>query len=154
MTMTTPTPTTTTTMVNIDDTPVSELPTVYKSYTTGDFIIGLAICVGASVANAAGVNLTKLDHVRNEKSGRSPWLRPLWLAGMGLYIASQLVGSTLALEYMRAEYVAPLGEWARTRPDSAAAHAEGPSLQKAGAPADIGLPHHPKPTHNSQDRPA
>ncbi|TFY73310.1 hypothetical protein EWM64_g10701, partial [Hericium alpestre] len=28
---------------------------------------------------------------------------------MTLYIISQLIGSTLALEYMRAEYVAPLG---------------------------------------------
>lgn len=95
---------------DIDSTPVSELPTVYKTYTTGDFLIGLAICVGASVANAAGVNLIKLDHVRAEAGTRkTPWLRPLWLAGMGLYIASQLVGSTLALEFMRAEYVAPLG---------------------------------------------
>lgn len=36
-------------------------------------------------------------------------MRPLWLLGMLLYILSQLIGSTLALEYMRAEYVAPLG---------------------------------------------
>ncbi|KAG6820249.1 hypothetical protein H0H93_003413 [Arthromyces matolae] len=46
------------------------------------FIIGLAIILLASILNAAGLNLTKLDH---------------------------LLGSTLALEYMRAEYVAPLG---------------------------------------------
>ncbi|QRW08437.1 Magnesium transporter NIPA [Ceratobasidium sp. AG-Ba] len=37
------------------------------------------------------------------------YMRPLWLLGMILYILSQLLGSTLALEYMRAEYVAPLG---------------------------------------------
>lgn len=98
----------------IDNTPVDALPTVYKSYGTVDFLIGLAICQGASVANAAGINLTKLDHVRNERvpkdQRRRDWLRPLWLAGLALYIASQLVGSTLALEYLRAEYVAPLGE--------------------------------------------
>lgn len=119
----------------IDNTPVSELPTVYKSYSAADFLIGLAICLGesirsskdvktsalntfcthegASVANAAGVNLTKLDHVRNEQvpreQRRKDWLRPLWIAGLTLYILSQLVGSTLALEYLRAEYVAPLG---------------------------------------------
>ncbi|KAK7057117.1 hypothetical protein R3P38DRAFT_3303720 [Favolaschia claudopus] len=50
------------------------------------FIIGLSIILLASILNAAGLNLTKLDHVR-----------------------TSLIGSTLALEYMRAEYVAPLG---------------------------------------------
>ncbi|KAI9456626.1 hypothetical protein F5148DRAFT_1223980 [Russula earlei] len=77
------------------------------------FIIGLSIIILASVLNAAGLNLTKLDHVQTRavpKSARKKsWLRPLWLLGMFLYILSQLIGSTLALEYMRAEYVAPLG---------------------------------------------
>ncbi|KAF5393269.1 hypothetical protein D9757_000629 [Collybiopsis confluens] len=73
------------------------------------FIIGLSIVLLASVLNAAGLNLTKLDHVRNKGSHRRDFLRPLWLLGMLLYILSQLIGSTLALEYMRAEYVAPLG---------------------------------------------
>ncbi|KAJ3840113.1 hypothetical protein F5878DRAFT_580615 [Lentinula raphanica] len=77
------------------------------------FIIGLAIILLASILNAAGLNLTKLDHVRTsaipKASRRRDWLRPLWLLGMILYILSQLIGSTLALEYMRAEYVAPLG---------------------------------------------
>ncbi|KAF9268923.1 hypothetical protein L218DRAFT_892568 [Marasmius fiardii PR-910] len=77
------------------------------------FIIGLAIILLASILNAAGLNLTKLDHVRTNSipkaSRRKDWLRPLWLLGMLLYILSQIIGSTLALEYMRAEYVAPLG---------------------------------------------
>jgi len=77
------------------------------------FIIGLAIILLASILNAAGLNLTKLDHVRTmaipKADRRKDWLRPLWLLGMILYILSQLIGSTLALEYMRAEYVAPLG---------------------------------------------
>ncbi|GBE81573.1 hypothetical protein SCP_0313020 [Sparassis crispa] len=77
------------------------------------FIIGLAIIILASILNAAGLNLTKLDHVRTsaipKSARRRDWLRPLWLLGMILYILSQLIGSTLALEYMRAEYVAPLG---------------------------------------------
>ncbi|EPQ57506.1 hypothetical protein GLOTRDRAFT_137822 [Gloeophyllum trabeum ATCC 11539] len=77
------------------------------------FIIGLSIILLASILNAAGLNLTKLDHVRTsaipKASRRKDWLRPLWLLGMVLYILSQLIGSTLALEYMRAEYVAPLG---------------------------------------------
>ncbi|CAE6419790.1 unnamed protein product [Rhizoctonia solani] len=78
------------------------------------FIIGLCIVTLASVLNAGGLNLTKLDHVRQNalpKASRQKkdYLRPLWLVGMVLYILSQLLGSTLALEYMRAEYVAPLG---------------------------------------------
>ncbi|CAE6482809.1 unnamed protein product [Rhizoctonia solani] len=78
------------------------------------FIIGLCIVTLASVLNAGGLNLTKLDHVRQNalpKASRQKkdYLRPLWLTGMILYILSQLLGSTLALEYMRAEYVAPLG---------------------------------------------
>ncbi|CAA7259134.1 unnamed protein product [Cyclocybe aegerita] len=77
------------------------------------FIIGLSIVLLASVLNAAGLNITKLDHVRTsaipKAARRKDWMRPLWLLGMLLYILSQLIGSTLALEYMRAEYVAPLG---------------------------------------------
>ncbi|KAI6046099.1 hypothetical protein EDC04DRAFT_2631997 [Pisolithus marmoratus] len=77
------------------------------------FIIGFAIIMLASVLNAAGLNLTKLDHVRTSSipkaARRQDWLRPLWLLGMVLYVLSQLIGSTLALDYMRAEYVAPLG---------------------------------------------
>ncbi|QRW21478.1 Magnesium transporter NIPA [Rhizoctonia solani] len=78
------------------------------------FIIGLCIVTLSSVLNAGGLNLTKLDHVRQNalpKASRQKkdYLRPLWLIGMILYILSQLLGSTLALEYMRAEYVAPLG---------------------------------------------
>ncbi|KAI0768750.1 hypothetical protein BD413DRAFT_561088 [Trametes elegans] len=77
------------------------------------FIIGFAIITLASILNAAGLNLTKLDHVRTsvipKSARRKVYLRPLWLLGMILYILSQLIGSTLALEYMRAEYVAPLG---------------------------------------------
>lgn len=77
------------------------------------FIIGFGIILLASVLNAAGLNLTKLDHVRTSSipkaARRQDWLRPLWLLGMVLYVLSQLLGSTLALDYMRAEYVAPLG---------------------------------------------
>ncbi|KIJ39500.1 hypothetical protein M422DRAFT_68829 [Sphaerobolus stellatus SS14] len=77
------------------------------------FIIGLSIILGASLMNAGGLNITKLDHSRQasipKSARRRDWLRPLWLLGMLLYILSQLVGSTLALEFMRAEYVAPLG---------------------------------------------
>ncbi|TFK25670.1 hypothetical protein FA15DRAFT_638875 [Coprinopsis marcescibilis] len=77
------------------------------------FMIGFLIILLASIMNAAGLNLTKLDHVRMSSipkaERRKDWQRPLWLLGMLLYIMSQLIGSTLALEYMRAEYVAPLG---------------------------------------------
>ncbi|EJD03300.1 uncharacterized protein FOMMEDRAFT_84763 [Fomitiporia mediterranea MF3/22] len=77
------------------------------------FVIGVSIVLLASILNAGGLNLTKLDHVRTsaipKASRRKDWLRPLWLLGMILYILSQLIGSTLALRYLRAEYVAPLG---------------------------------------------
>ncbi|KAH8119522.1 hypothetical protein DFH11DRAFT_1838856 [Phellopilus nigrolimitatus] len=77
------------------------------------FVIGLSIVLLASILNAGGLNLTKLDHVRTsavpKAARKKDWARPLWLVGMLLYILSQLIGSTLALEYLRAEYVAPLG---------------------------------------------
>lgn len=78
------------------------------------FIIGLAIILLASILNAAGLNLTKLDHVRcfgtfesvmfvltelnrivihqvqtsaiPKAQRRKDWLRPLWLLGMILYM--------------------------------------------------------------------
>ena len=54
------------------------------------FIIGLAIILLASILNAAGLNLTKLDHVRTsaipKALRRKDWLRPLWLLGMLLYM--------------------------------------------------------------------
>ncbi|KAH9485445.1 hypothetical protein JR316_0002353 [Psilocybe cubensis] len=97
--------------------PISTSPSAHVSPRHANpiiaFIIGLSIILLASVLNAAGLNLTKLDHVRTssipKSARRKDWMRPLWLLGMLLYILSQLIGSTLALEYMRAEYVAPLG---------------------------------------------
>ncbi|KAJ7188151.1 hypothetical protein C8R46DRAFT_1053815 [Mycena filopes] len=100
----------------VSSTPSSNPPT--SSHRHGNnsvvgFIIGLSIIFLASILNAAGLNLTKLDHVRTRalpiSSRRKDWARPLWLLGMVLYILSQIIGSTLALEWMRAEYVAPLG---------------------------------------------
>ncbi|KAI0063590.1 hypothetical protein BV25DRAFT_395159 [Artomyces pyxidatus] len=94
--------------------PISQDPVpAHHANAVVAFIIGLSIVTLASVLNAAGLNLTKLDHVHTsavpKSARRKDWLRPLWLLGMLLYIISQLIGSTLALEYMRAEYVAPLG---------------------------------------------
>lgn len=63
--------------------------------------------------NAFGLNLTKLDHMRQQaipkRERRKEYLRLLWLAGMGTYIASQVFGSPLALRYLRPDWVAPLG---------------------------------------------
>ncbi|KAF9244924.1 hypothetical protein BU15DRAFT_85764 [Melanogaster broomeanus] len=95
------------------ESPASDVPSARHASPVVTFIIGLAIILLASILNAAGLNLTKLDHVRTnaipKSARRRDWLRPLWLLGMILYILSQLIGSTLALDYMRAEYVAPLG---------------------------------------------
>jgi magnesium transporter len=70
------------------------------------FIIGFAIILGASIMNAGGLNLVKMDMVRSMALPRAQrkrdFLRPLWLIGMVLYITSQLIGSTLALEFIRA----------------------------------------------------
>ncbi|KAI0633717.1 hypothetical protein C8Q77DRAFT_1116551 [Trametes polyzona] len=98
---------------SVPDVPLDDPVPAHHASPVVAFIIGLAIVTLASILNAAGLNLTKLDHVRTsaipKSARRKEYLRPLWLLGMILYILSQLIGSTLALEYMRAEYVAPLG---------------------------------------------
>lgn len=75
--------------------------------STTAFFIGLAIVIGASVLNAFGLNLTKLDHAKESErprhERRKSYLRPLWALGLLAYIVSQLVGSTLALEFLRSE---------------------------------------------------
>ncbi|KAM0791685.1 hypothetical protein ACM66B_003959 [Microbotryomycetes sp. NB124-2] len=85
----------------------------YKKYTAGSFVIGLFITLGASFANALGLNIQKLHFNRQEalpaNQRKSDYLSGYWWLGLILYIASQVVGSTLALEFLRAEYVAPLG---------------------------------------------
>lgn len=87
--------------------------TLSNSNSTTDFLIGFGITIAAACLNAFGLNLTKLDHAKASEVPRNKrkkeYLRPLWLLGMFSYIVSQLVGSTLALEYLRSEYVAPLG---------------------------------------------
>lgn len=86
---------------------------IYAAYTPGLFLIGLGITLLASLLNALGINIQKLDHVRHlsvPSSQRRPeFLRPVWVVGLLIYIVSQVLGSTLALQFMRAEYVAPLG---------------------------------------------
>ncbi|KAF9920899.1 hypothetical protein FBU30_009134 [Linnemannia zychae] len=78
-----------------------------------DFVIGFAVSLVASVMNAAGLNLLKLDHVRNSalpvERQRNECGRPMWHIGLYLYIASQLAGSTIALNFLKTQWVAPLG---------------------------------------------
>ncbi|CAJ0841648.1 15643_t:CDS:2 [Entrophospora sp. SA101] len=78
-----------------------------------NFLIGFLVSVMASIMNAAGLNLLKLDHVRNtnkpSEHQRNECGRPLWHLGLYLYISSQLIGSTIALNFLRAQWVAPLG---------------------------------------------
>jgi hypothetical protein len=68
---------------------------------TLNFLIGFLVSVAASIMNAAGLNLLKLDHVKNSNrpssSQRNECGRPLWHIGLYLYIASQMIGSTIAL---------------------------------------------------------
>ncbi|TIB82671.1 hypothetical protein E3Q22_00103 [Wallemia mellicola] len=79
----------------------------------GSFFIGLVIILIASIMNSIGLNIVQKDHLSNQSLPKDlqkrDLRRPLWFLGMSLYILSQLLGSTLALQYMRAEFVAPLG---------------------------------------------
>ncbi|CAG8473190.1 17177_t:CDS:2 [Cetraspora pellucida] len=63
--------------------------------------------------DAAGINLLKLDHVKNSskpiEKQRNDCGRPLWHAGLYLYIFSQVFGSTVALNFLKPQWVAPLG---------------------------------------------
>ncbi|GAA5907284.1 uncharacterized protein JCM6883_001158 [Sporobolomyces salmoneus] len=83
-----------------------------STYTAVDFVVGLLITVGASLTTALSLNITKLDLSRQEAipaaQRKADYLRPFWLLGLVLYIASQVVGSTLALSFLPAQYVAPL----------------------------------------------
>ncbi|KAF9304924.1 hypothetical protein BGZ74_000141 [Mortierella antarctica] len=78
-----------------------------------DFIIGFVVSLLASIMNAAGLNLLKLDHVRNSSLSperqRNECGRPMWHVGLYLYVASQLAGSTIALNFLKTQWVAPLG---------------------------------------------
>ncbi|KAF9110152.1 hypothetical protein BGX27_006717 [Mortierella sp. AM989] len=78
-----------------------------------DFMIGFAVSLIASVMNAAGLNLLKLDHVKNSslptERQRNECGRPMWHVGLYLYIISQLAGSTVALNFLKTQWVAPLG---------------------------------------------
>jgi hypothetical protein len=51
--------------------------------------------------DALGLNILKLDHVKESKRAqdqqRGDCGRPLWHIGLYTYIASQLIGSTIAL---------------------------------------------------------
>ncbi|KAL0250399.1 hypothetical protein I308_102572 [Cryptococcus tetragattii IND107] len=82
------------------------------NYVLNTFI-GLFIVLASSVLNALGLNMTKLDHVRQQsipkRQRKKEYMRLLWLSGMGMYIASQVFGSPLALRYLRPDWVAPLG---------------------------------------------
>lgn len=59
-------------------------------------LLGLIIVLVASVLNALGLNITKLDHQRQQavpkRQRKEEYTRPLWLAGMGIYM---WVGSRL-----------------------------------------------------------
>lgn len=68
----------------------SSSPAAMAGNPVAAFVIGLGIVLLASVLNAGGLNLTKLDHVRcadiPPAARRSEWLRPLWVLGMLLYM--------------------------------------------------------------------
>ncbi|KAI8642785.1 magnesium transporter NIPA-domain-containing protein [Parasitella parasitica] len=77
------------------------------------FVIGVFVSLAASFMDALGLNVLKLDHVkearRDKEHQRGDCGRPLWHLGLYTYIASQLIGSTIALNYLKTQWVAPLG---------------------------------------------
>ncbi|KAI8888447.1 hypothetical protein K501DRAFT_329807 [Backusella circina FSU 941] len=77
------------------------------------FVIGIFVSLGASFMDALGLNILKLDHVKESKRAqdqqRGDCGRPLWHIGLYTYIASQLIGSTIALNFLKTQWVAPLG---------------------------------------------
>ncbi|KAI8389318.1 magnesium transporter NIPA-domain-containing protein [Blakeslea trispora] len=77
------------------------------------FVIGVFVSLGASFMDALGLNILKVDHVKESKRSqdqqRGDCGRPLWHLGLYTYIASQLIGSTIALNYLKTQWVAPLG---------------------------------------------
>ncbi|KAG2187112.1 hypothetical protein INT44_004782 [Umbelopsis vinacea] len=105
---------------------------------TVNLVIGVLVSLCASIMDALGLNLLKLDHVRESKKDtrqqRTDCGRPLWHVGLYTYIASQLIGSTIALStytstlsfyyrvpdnshvpdryYLKTQWVAPLGSFA------------------------------------------
>ncbi|KAF9559543.1 hypothetical protein EC968_006549 [Mortierella alpina] len=78
-----------------------------------DFVIGFVVSLIGSIMNAAGLNLLKLDHVRNstriQERQRHECGRPMWHVGLYLYVGSQILGSTIALNFLKTQWVAPLG---------------------------------------------
>ncbi|KAI7868066.1 magnesium transporter, partial [Spinellus fusiger] len=78
-----------------------------------NFVIGIFVSLAASFLDALGLNILKLDHVKEAKretdKQRNDCGRPLWHIGLYTYIGSQLIGSTIALRAFSLQWVAPLG---------------------------------------------
>ncbi|KAK9720402.1 hypothetical protein K7432_004199 [Basidiobolus ranarum] len=78
-----------------------------------DYIIGFIVSLAASFLNALGLNIMKRDHSRNEalpvEYQRHEFLRVSWHIGLYLYAGSQMFGNTIALNYLKTQWVAPLG---------------------------------------------
>ncbi|KAI9007468.1 hypothetical protein CLU79DRAFT_778493 [Phycomyces nitens] len=78
-----------------------------------NLVIGIFVSLAASFLDALGLNILKLDHVKESKRDadqqRNDCGRPLWHIGLYTYIGSQLIGSTIALNYLKTQWVAPLG---------------------------------------------
>jgi hypothetical protein len=53
-------------------------------------LIGFLIIIISSMVNALGLNVTKLDHLRQQsiprRERKKDYMRVLWLAGMGMYM--------------------------------------------------------------------
>ncbi|KAI9262060.1 magnesium transporter NIPA-domain-containing protein [Sporodiniella umbellata] len=75
------------------------------------FTIGVFVSFGASFLDALGLNVLKLDHVKEsaKEKQRGDCSRPLWHIGLYTYIGSQVIGSTIALNFLKTQWVAPLG---------------------------------------------
>ncbi|KAK9685093.1 hypothetical protein K7432_015631 [Basidiobolus ranarum] len=78
-----------------------------------NYIIGFIVSLCASIIDAFGTNLMKRDHSRNEMlppdQRKHEFLRWGWHLGLYCYIGSQVIGSSVALNFLKTQWVAPLG---------------------------------------------
>src|SRR5690348_8637752 len=73
--------------------------------------IGVIISLTASCLDALGLNIQKRDHLKASVATkpRHECLRINWHLGLYLYCGSQAIGNTVALNFLKAQWIAPLG---------------------------------------------
>ncbi|KAI9298752.1 hypothetical protein K502DRAFT_339235 [Neoconidiobolus thromboides FSU 785] len=73
--------------------------------------IGVVVSLLASCLDALGLNIQKRDHLQNSVAvkPRHDCCRLNWHLGLYVYCGSQAIGNTVALNFLKAQWLAPLG---------------------------------------------